>query len=118
MATLPEIDLPTATAIGVLFQFLGGAIFLGIAENIFVSSLRDAIVKYAPNVDTESIVRAGAIGLNKVVAEADMPRVILAFNDGVLTVFYLGIAGGALAFIASFGMEWRSVKGKQVTSAA
>jgi len=118
MATLPEIDLPTATAIGVLFQFLGGAIFLGIAENIFVSSLRDAITKYAPNVNSEAIVRAGATGLHKVVADVDMPKVVLAFNDAVLTVFYLGIAGGAFAFLASFGMEWRSVKGKQVVSAA
>lgn len=118
MATLPEIDLPTATAIGVLFQFLGGAIFLGIAENIFVSSLRDAIGTYAPNIDSETIVRAGAIGLHKVVSEADMPRVVLAFNDGILAVFYLGVAGGSLALLFSFGMEWRSVKRKQVVSAA
>lgn len=114
MATLPEIDLPVATSIGVLFQFLGGAIFLGIAENIFVSGLRDGLHHYAPQVDTESIVRAGAIGLHKVVNVADLPSVILAFNDGITQVFYLGIAGGVLALVFSFGMEWRSVKGKQV----
>lgn len=118
MATLPEIDIPVATAIGVLFQFLGGAIFLGIAENIFVSSLRDAVEKYAPQVDAGAIVRAGAIGLHKVVADEDMPSVVLAFNDGILAVFYLGVAGGALAFLFSFGMKWKSVKGKQVVSNA
>jgi len=118
MAIIPEVDLPIATGIGVFFQFLGGAIFLGIAENIFVSGLKDALAKYAPDLDAGVIVRAGAIGLQKVVEKDDIPRVVLAYSDAIMGVFYLGIAGGVLAFFFSFGMKWASVKGKQVTSAA
>lgn len=118
MAVLPEIDLPVATAIGVLFQFLGGAIFLGIAENIFVSGLRNGVHEHAPHIDATTIYRAGAAGVDKVVSAADLPGVILAYNQAITAVFYLGLAGGAAAFLFSFGMKWKSVKGKQVTSAA
>lgn len=116
MAIIPEIDLPIATGIGVFFQFLGGAIFLGIAENIFVSGLKDGLAKYAPDLNAANIVAAGAVGLHKVVADADLPRAILAYNDAIMGVLYLGVAGGVLAFVFSFGMKWASVKGKQVTN--
>lgn len=118
MAILPEIDLPIASALGVFFQFLGGAIFLAIAENIFISELRGAIPRYAPQIDANKVVEAGAVGLMSVVTVEDLPGVILAYNDGIMAIFYLGIAGGAMALIFSFFMEWKSVKGKQVVSAA
>ena len=117
MALIPEVDLPIASGIGVFFQFLGGAIFLGIAENVFVSGLKDSLAIYAPDLDSTLIVGAGAVGLHKVVADIDLPRVVLAYNDAITGVFYLGVAGGVLAFLFSFGMKWATVKGKQVTSA-
>lgn len=114
MALIPEIDLPIASGIGVFFQFLGGAIFLGIAENIFVSGLKDGLALYAPDLNSDLIVRVGAVGLHQVVSDIDLPRVVLAYNDAIMGVFYLGVAGGCLAFFFSFGMKWASVKDKQV----
>lgn len=115
MALIPEVDLPIASGIGVFFQFLGGAIFLGIAENIFVSGLKDGLALYAPDLNSDLIVRVGAVGLHQVVSDIDLPRVVLAYNDAIMGVFYLGVAGGVLAFFFSFGMKWASVKDKQVT---
>ncbi|KAE9374685.1 MFS general substrate transporter [Stipitochalara longipes BDJ] len=114
MALLPQSDLPTATSISVFFQFFGGAIFLAIGENIFVSSLVKNLHVYAPQVDAQTVVVAGAEGLRKVVqAGPDLHGALLAYNVAITQTFYLTAAGAAVGFFCSFGMEWRSVKGVQ-----
>lgn len=114
MAILPQSDLPTATSISVFFQFFGGAIFLAIGENIFVSSLVKNLHIYAPQVNAQMVVVAGAEGLRKVVeAGPDLQGALLAYNVAITKTFYLTAAGSVAGFICSFGMEWRSVKGVQ-----
>jgi hypothetical protein len=113
MALLPESDLPTATSVAVFFQFFGGAIFLAISESIFGSQLLSALHHYAPTIDAELVVHAGAAGLRKVVAEADLPSAMLAYNHAITKTFYLTAAGSAAAFLSAFGFEWRSVKEEQ-----
>jgi len=114
MTLLPQADLPTATSISVFFQFFGGAIFLNIGENIFVSSLVKNLHKYAPNVDATLVVNVGAAGLRKVVkAGADLEGSLLAYDAAITRTFFLCAAGAVLGFFCSFGMEWGSVKGKQ-----
>ena len=114
MSLLPQSDLPTATSISVFFQFFGGAIFLAIGENIFVSSLVKNLHIYAPRVNAEMVVVAGAEGLRKVVeAGTDLQGALLAYNKAITQTFYLTAAGAVAGFICWFGMEWRSVKGVQ-----
>jgi hypothetical protein len=114
MALLPQSDLPTATSISVFFQFFGGAIFLAIGENIFVSSLVKHLHIYAPELDAEKVVLVGAEGLRKVVqAGPDLHGALLAYDAAITQTFYLTAAGAVVGFFCSFGMEWRSVKGVQ-----
>jgi hypothetical protein len=114
MSLLPQSDLPTATSISVFFQFFGGAVFLAISENIFVSSLVKNLHIYAPQVNAEAVVVAGAEGLRKVVAAGpDLRGALLAYDVAITQTFYLTAAGGVAGFLCSFGMEWRSVKGVQ-----
>jgi len=115
MALLPQNDIPVGTSIAVFFQFFGGAIFLGIAENIFVSKLTSSLHQYAPTLDAAAIVAAGATGLRKVVAlegggEAGLKGGILAYNAAATSTFYLVAAGASVATLCAFGIEWRSVK--------
>jgi hypothetical protein len=114
MALLPQSDLPTATSISVFFQFFGGAIFLNIGENIFVSSLVENLHKYAPEIDAQMVVAAGAEGLRKVVTGGTgLDGALLAYDVAITQTFYLCTAGAAVGFFCAFGMEWRSVKGVQ-----
>jgi hypothetical protein len=114
MSLLPQSDLPTATSVSVFFQFLGGAVFLAISENIFVSGLIKNLPIYAPQVNAPMVVVAGAEGLRKVVlADPDLQGALLAYNVAITQTFYLTIAGATAGFFCSFGMEWRSVKGEQ-----
>lgn len=38
---------------------------------------------------------------------------LLAYDEAIMSTFYLCAAGGAAAFVCAFGLEWRSVKGVQ-----
>lgn len=114
MSLLPTNDLTSATSIVVFFQFLGGAIFLGIAENIFVSRLVSSLHEYTPELDAQAVVNVGANGLRKLLSQEGqldlLDGALLAYDDAITRTFLLGAAGAAIAFVASFGMKWRSFK--------
>jgi hypothetical protein len=120
MTLIPSADLPVVTSIAVFFQFFGGAIFLAISENIFVSKLVDSLHVYAPSLDAEMVVAAGAEGLRKVVNmetvggddQLVLAGALVAYNKAIMQTFWLAVAGGIAAFVASFGMEWRNLAQK------
>lgn len=116
MSILPQNDIPTGTSISVFIQFFGGAIFLAIGENIFVSRLVSALHTYAPTLDASTVVAAGAEGLRRVVAMEDPAALVSAlhaYDIAITSTFYLCVAGSCAAFLFAFGVEWKSVKGVQ-----
>lgn len=83
MAVLPQNDIPIGTAIIVFFQFLGGSIFLAIAENLFSSQLVNALAIYAPQVDAQAVISAGAESVRKVVSPENLYAVLVAYNTAI-----------------------------------
>lgn len=71
MSLLPQDDIPIGTTICVFFQFFGGAIFLAIGKNVFLSRLTSSLHTYAPSLDVATVVAAGAEGLRKVISLED-----------------------------------------------
>lgn len=116
MSIIPQVDLPTATSIAVFFQFFGGAIFLGVGNNIFVSKLVSSLHKYTPSLDAQAVVKAGAASFRMSVGPEMLHEGLLAYNDAIATSFYLCAAGAAMAFVVSFGMEWKSVVQEKTTT--
>jgi hypothetical protein len=115
MTLIPSADLPIATSIAVFFQFFGGAIFLAISQSIFVTKLVNSLLIYAPSLNPQLVLAAGASGLRKVVGEGNeevLAGALIAYNKAIVDVFYLTLAGGAIAFVAAFGMEWRNLAEK------
>ncbi|CZR59097.1 related to MFS toxin efflux pump (AflT) [Phialocephala subalpina] len=114
MSLIPIHDLTTATSIAVFFQFLGGSIFLAIAENIFVSRLVSSLHHFTPTLDAEAVVGVGAEGLRKfLMSEGQLDKLggaLLAYDEAITRTFLLGAAGAGAAFFASAGMEWKSFK--------
>ncbi|KAF2796245.1 MFS general substrate transporter [Melanomma pulvis-pyrius CBS 109.77] len=107
-------DMPTANALVMFFNSLGGAISISIAQNIFVNSLKREIPKYAPGLDPQVVLGAGATYVREVVSEAQLPGVLVAYTNAIVSAFVLAIAMGGLGFLVSFRMEWKSVKGKSL----
>ncbi|KAF2656643.1 MFS general substrate transporter [Lophiostoma macrostomum CBS 122681] len=107
-------DMPTANACVMFFNSLGGAIAISIAQNIFVNSLAREIPKYAPGLDPRIVIEAGATYVRNVVPKDLLPQVLEAYTKAITSAFALAIATAGLAFLVSFGMEWKSVKGKKI----
>ncbi|CAI7619037.1 unnamed protein product [Penicillium glandicola] len=107
-------DIPTGTAIIVFAQTLGGALFVSIGNNVFRNKLVEYLAKYSPKLDPTLIVRAGATGLHSVVDKADLPGVLLAYNDALMQTFIVSAAVASISIIGALFVEWKSVKGKNL----
>ncbi|RDW65809.1 MDR family MFS transporter [Aspergillus mulundensis] len=105
-------DISTAMAIMTCAQTFGGAIFLAVGEVIFAQALRAKIPGYAPSVDVEAVIEAGATGFRDVVTAQELRGVLMAYAGSIDRVFYLNVALSCVQFVLSWGVGWRSVKRK------
>jgi len=115
---LSEKDIATGNAMAIFFNSLGGAISISIAQNIFSNGLKEHIPKYAPEVNAEVVINAGATFLRQAVSLQSLPGVIKAYMLALSDAFVIAIAFGGLATICACCVEWKSVKGKKITAAA
>lgn len=114
-AVLPLSQVSTATSILVLCQFFGGAIFLTIAANIFESKLSTSLSHFLSPASAQAIIHAGAKDFRTMVSGQDLSRVLEGYNHAITTAFYVIMASGIVAFLATLGMQWRSVKGVKLS---
>ena len=110
-------DMPTANALVMFFNSLGGAVAISIAQNIFINSLAKEIPKYAPGIDPKIVINAGATYVRQVVPKAYLAGVLEAYTKAITTALVLSIATAVIATLTSFGMEWKSIKGKKIIPA-
>ena len=95
----------------------GGALFSAISQTIFNQQLVKQLQKNVQGADVGRLLAAGTTALHKAVTPEQMPGVLLSYNTALLNPFYLGAAVSAVAFFLAFGMEWVSVKGKNLLAA-
>ncbi len=111
---LKKKDMPVGNAVAIFFNSLGGAISISIAQNIFSNGLVKEIPKYTKGVDPYKIIAAGATHIREVTPPSQLAGVLHAYNIAVTNSYILAIACACIAFLLSFGFEWKSVKGKKL----
>ncbi|KAL5384412.1 hypothetical protein PMIN02_009220 [Paraphaeosphaeria minitans] len=94
-------DMAQGMAVAIFFNSLGGALSISIAQNLFISSLRTNIPKYARGVDAQSIVDAGGVGIRDMVSADQLANVLHAYNLSITDAFAMSIAAAGCAFVAS-----------------
>ncbi|RDW75514.1 hypothetical protein BP6252_06656 [Coleophoma cylindrospora] len=105
-------EISVVNALVVFAQYLGGAVFLSLDEIIFSSSLRHYIKIYAPEIDPQVIIDAGASGIRKAVPAASLSGVVLAYSKSVDRALYLGTGAAGIGLLFCFGMGWTNIKTK------
>ncbi|KAL3962757.1 hypothetical protein ACCO45_004280 [Purpureocillium lilacinum] len=111
-ATTPAL-VPTAMSMSIFCQYMGGAVFLSLANVIFSSSLRSELPIEAPGVDPRLIVEAGAYAVRDVGIPADLlPGVLRAYCTSVNRVFYLASAVSVLLFVTACCSGWVDTRKK------
>ncbi|KAL4865528.1 major facilitator superfamily domain-containing protein [Aspergillus spectabilis] len=112
--TVPPQQLPIAMALTIFSQSFGAAVFLSLAETIFSNRSQNLITGYAPSVNAQSIIDAGATGFRQIVSGTDLAGVLIAYAESIDRFFYLAAGMGAGCFIFAMAMGWKNLKRKSV----
>jgi len=91
-------------------QNFGAALFLSFAQTTLSAGLLDALPKFAPEVNFQTVINAGATGFRAVVPKDQVGGVILAYNQSVNHVFYLATGAAVGAFVFSWGTGGRVLR--------
>ncbi|KAL8829338.1 MAG: hypothetical protein Q9191_002067 [Dirinaria sp. TL-2023a] len=115
---LALVDIPIGTALMVFIQLLGGAMFVTIAQNIFTNHLVSGILAIQiPDLDPKQIVQSGATHLRRQIPDVYLPQVLIAYDEALVKTFQVALCLACLSLLGAVGMEWRSVKNKQIVAA-
>ena len=116
--TLPIEDVPVGTAIIMFALNIGGALFLSVGQNVFTNQLIKNVAAIVQDLDPAQVIRVGATSLKDVIPKKSLPEVLVAYNKTLTEVYYVSVALAALSVLGSALVEWRSVKGKKIDTAA
>lgn len=114
---LPAGDIPSATAINMFAQTLGGALFISIAQNVFSNKLVESMSSNVPPLIIAKVTDAGATVVRDVVPEQWLQPVLQAYSDSITECFFPAVAMGALSIIGAAVIEWISIRGRKIEMA-
>lgn len=108
-AVLPRADISIGTALMFFAQQLGGAIFVSVAQNIFINDLVKNLGSI-PGLDPGIIAKAGATDLRSLVPLQYLTVVLAGYNKAITKTFVLSIALGATSILGALCIEWKNIK--------
>lgn len=108
---LSKADVSVGASLIFFGQTFGGAIFVSVANNLFLNELANGIMDADIQGLSASIVTSvGATDLRKYVSVDALPEVLKIYNLAIRHAFYVGVAVGSVLIIGTALMEWRSIK--------
>ncbi|KAL4803095.1 putative MFS transporter [Aspergillus unguis] len=110
---IPRPQIPTAMAIIIFLQFLGGAVMICAAQTIFSNSLRDLLTAHIPPTDALQIMASGARDVRDIVSGDELGTVLDDYATAIVRIFYMGIALGGMSFLFCWGLGWRDIRKKE-----
>ncbi|KAK5080981.1 hypothetical protein LTR05_008298 [Lithohypha guttulata] len=106
---LPRQDVATGVALMLFFRTLGGAIFVSVGNNVFVSRLAHSLLEIT-GLNVGSVANTGATDLRQMISATLLPQVLTAYNDALRATFNLATAISCLTVFGAVFMEWKSAK--------
>ncbi|KAF4772788.1 MFS general substrate transporter [Colletotrichum scovillei] len=110
---LQRKHIPMAVSLVFFCQQLGGAIFVSVGQNVLNSKLIEGLTDAVKDLDPQTIVNTGATALRDILPAADLPTVLVKYNEAIRWVFIVGTVTASLSALGSFTLEWKSVKGDE-----
>ena len=111
MLSKPEI--PIAMSVFVFCQNFGGAVMVVCSQTIFTNSLRQTIPVYAPSLDAETVIAAGATAMRKIVPGNELGGLLLAYSTSLDRIFYLCASIAVVSLGFSCFMGWTDIRKKE-----
>jgi hypothetical protein len=95
-AKLPPAEISIATANMLFFQYFGGTIVNVIGKTVFLNALGPALQQFAPAVDAQRVINAGATEFLNVVEPQYVDGVRLAYNKALALTFVSSLTRTAI----------------------
>ena len=108
---LERSDIAVGSAVIMFTRFLGTAVFLPVAQNIFINNLVSRLTNI-PGINAEAITRGGATELRNLVPPGELDMLLSDYNASIVKVFYMVTATCSLSVFGSLLVEWRSLKAR------
>lgn len=108
---LERSDIATGSALITFTRFLGSAIFLPVAQTIFLNSLVLKLTNL-PGISPSAVTGGGATELRNLVSGDDLRTLLSDYNAAIVDVFYMVIATSAVTVFGSIFVEWRSLRAR------
>jgi hypothetical protein len=106
-------DVPIGTSVMYFLQTLGGAVFVCIAQNVFVNKLAEDLAKYVPNLDPRIVLQTGATSIQGTIDKQYLQGVTLAYNNGLDRAFFVATVMAVTTIIGALGVELKNIKTKK-----
>jgi hypothetical protein len=88
--TAPQADqVAQGTAVMMFANYFGGSLFVSLGKTLLSNRLVPALLDFAPMVNVQDLLNAGATGVREVVFEEDLPAVLSAFNQALTQTFVI-----------------------------
>lgn len=106
---LERSDIATGSALVMFMRYLGSAVFLPVAQNIFINNLVSKLTNL-PSISPSAVTGGGATKLRTLASGDDLNILLSDYNTAIVHVFYTVIATSAVTIFGSILVEWRSLK--------
>ena len=106
---LRSADVPIGASLMFFAQWLGGAIFVSVGQNVLTTKLVSGLASI-PGFDPKYVASYGATDLRTFVPQQFLAEVLEIYNGALVKVFEVALILSCLSVFGALAMEWRSVK--------
>lgn len=115
--TLGATDIAVGMSTLIFAQNMITSVLNSVASTVFNSGLRTQIPRYAPSIDPETVIEAGASRIRDVVPASELRHVLMGYVRAVDQVYYITLASFGLSCAVVWGLGWRDIRGNPRGSA-
>lgn len=80
-------EIAVGSSLLAFVQYLSAAVFLSAATALFEGKLISSLQILLPTLSPSKVLEAGATGLAGLISSEDAPKLLQAYNDGVVATF-------------------------------
>ena len=107
---LPDDEVSIGLSLLQFVGLFGGTIFVTVSQTMLENKLVKGLAGVLPDLDPSSLGGQGATTLRSMASGEQLEIVLEVYNDSIRSVWYLALGLSVLTFVASWGLEWKSVK--------
>lgn len=105
--TLPEEDV--AIGVGIIFfaQTFGGALFVSVAQTVFLANISKVLSRIAPGVSPQSVINSASAG-----SAQTSPELQAAYPTAIKNALRVGMILATVSSLGALLYDWKSLKAK------